>query len=119
MNKIVKLILLLLVLAGGALILTTLAENCAGLKFCGTSSAQADAVQTVKLSVDGMTCASCKFTVKTVLKQLDGVQDVNVSYAEKKATVSYDPQRITLGQLAQAINETGRYQATLPPQQAD
>ncbi|MCF6179761.1 MAG: cation transporter [Geopsychrobacter sp.] len=116
MNKIVKRILMLLVLAGGALTLASLAENCADLKFCGTSSAQAAAEQNVELSVDGMTCASCKYTVKTVLKQLDGVQNVSVSYAEKRATVSYDPQRITPEQLVQAINETGRYQATLPPQ---
>ncbi len=119
MNKVVKLILLLLVLAGGALTLASLAENCAGLKFCGISSAQAAAEQTVELSVAGMTCASCKFTVKTVLKRLDGVQDASVSYKEKKATVSYDPQRVTPEQMAQAINETGRFQATLPAQPAD
>lgn len=118
MNKIVKLILLLLVLAGGALTLTTLAENCAGLKFCGLSSAQAAEVQTVELAVTGMTCGACKFAVKTALKRLDGVQKVDVSYAEKKATVGYDPQRVTPEQLAEAINATGRFQATLP-QQAD
>lgn len=53
MNKIVKLILLLLVLAGGALTLAALTENCAGLRFCGISSAQTAAEQTVDLSVAG------------------------------------------------------------------
>jgi len=115
MNKTVKQCLLLLVLATGALALTILAENCVSLPFCEPPSAHAAERQTISFPVEGMTCGACKLTVQTVLKRLDGVQDVKVSYKKKKATVSYDPQQVTPEQMIQAINKTGRYQATLPP----
>ena len=39
------------------------------------------ALQTVTLSVPGMTCAACPITVKAALNKVDGVSQVDVSYA--------------------------------------
>ena len=37
--------------------------------------------------IDGMSCNHCKMTVEKVLRGLDGIEDVEVSLEEKKATI--------------------------------
>jgi mercuric transport protein len=69
--------------------------------------------RTVELAVEGMTCASCTFAVKAALKKLDGVKDAKVSYREKKAVVTYDPDRVTPEDLVSAVDKTG-FTASLP-----
>ncbi|MDF1552862.1 MAG: metal-binding (seleno)protein [Deferrisomatales bacterium] len=69
--------------------------------------------RTVELAVKGMTCASCTFAVKAALKKLDGVKDAKVSYREKKAVVTYDPDRVTPEDLVSAVDKTG-FTASLP-----
>jgi Cu+-exporting ATPase len=41
-------------------------------------------------SVQGMSCASCALTVEKALKHLPGVLEVQVSFADKKARISYE-----------------------------
>jgi copper chaperone CopZ len=62
---------------------------------------------TVKIGVEGMTCASCTFATKAALKRLDGVEEAKVSYRDKQASVTYDPDRVTLEQMADAIRQAG------------
>ena len=73
-------------------------------------------IKTATLSVEGMTCASCTVTVRTVLKKLDGVKDATVKLDEKRAIVQYDPAKVTLQQLAEAVTKAG-YKATVVPEQ--
>ncbi len=75
----------------------------------GVDSVWAGQEQSIELPVTGMTCAACGFAVKTVLKRLDGVHDAKVSYEKKTAIVSYDPQRVTPEQMAEAVNATGTF----------
>ncbi|WP_242392130.1 heavy-metal-associated domain-containing protein [Anaeromyxobacter oryzisoli] len=70
---------------------------------------------TVSLHVEGMTCASCKIAVRTALSKLDGVRNTSVDVANKSATIEYDPRKVTLQQLVDAVNRLG-YQASLPAQ---
>jgi mercuric transport protein len=87
---------------------------------CSTNaSAQAPAektasAQTVTLTVEGMTCASCSVAVRTALKRLDGVRDAKVSVSEKRARVEYEPAKVTPQQLVDAVNKLG-YRASLAP----
>ncbi len=67
----------------------------------------------VPLHVEGMTCPSCKVAVRTVLKRLNGVKDAKVDVAAKRATVDYNPTKVTPQQLVDAVNRLG-YQASLP-----
>jgi mercuric transport protein len=67
----------------------------------------------VSLHVEGMTCASCKVAVRTALTKLEGVKDARVDVANKTATVDYDPTKVTLQQLVDAVNRLG-YPASLP-----
>lgn len=69
--------------------------------------------QTVALTVEGMTCASCTVVVRAALKNLDGVRDAQVSMSEKRALVEYEPAKVTPQQMVDAVNELG-YRASLP-----
>lgn len=70
----------------------------------------------VTLHVDGMTCASCSVTVRVTLEHLDGVKDAVVSVKEKRASVTYDPSKVTPNQMVKAVNEAG-YKARVASEQ--
>ncbi len=62
--------------------------------------------------VEGMTCGGCEASVKMTVKRLDGVQAVAASHAEKRATVTYDGQKVTPQAIVEAIEKLG-YEAEL------
>jgi Cu+-exporting ATPase len=59
------------------------------------------------LRIRGMHCATCVDTVKEALQSLDGVQDARVNLATEKATVTYDPNRVSMESLEKAVKESG------------
>ncbi len=63
--------------------------------------------QTVTLEVSGMTCASCPYIVKQSLTAVDGVTDVEVSFAEKTAVVSFDDSKTEVAALTVATGDMG------------
>ncbi|TSC85075.1 MAG: Cu2+-exporting ATPase [Parcubacteria group bacterium Gr01-1014_13] len=63
-------------------------------------------------SIKGMHCASCVTMLERALKQIDGVSQANVNLATEKATVSYDPQKVTDKHLESAVSNVG-YQAMI------
>jgi len=67
---------------------------------------------TVTFTVEKMTCATCPFTVRKVMKNVDGVVDAKVDYDSKTATVTFDDERTTPAEIANASTEIG-YPATL------
>ncbi len=67
----------------------------------------ADAVNTVTLGVQGMTCAACPITVKKVLKKVPGVSEVTVDYKAGTAAVSYDPRKADPDELAKTVTAAG------------
>ena len=70
------------------------------------------ATQTVTLSVPGMTCAACPFTVKKALSKVDGVTRIEVSYENREATVTFDDAKTSVEALTQASENAG-YPASL------
>jgi len=61
----------------------------------------------VSLPVQGMTCASCVSHVETALKELNGTSDVVVNLATNKASLAYDPARLTLTDMVRAVSDVG------------
>ncbi|MGH2403858.1 MAG: heavy metal translocating P-type ATPase, partial [bacterium] len=61
----------------------------------------------VVIPVEGMHCASCVHTVETALSHLEGVRRAAVNLGAEKAFVDYDPHRVTLQQMEQAITAVG------------
>ncbi len=62
--------------------------------------------QTV-LKIEGMTCDHCKSAVKTALKELEGVSDVEVNLEEGTANVSYDASSVSVPAMNEAVEEQG------------
>jgi Cu+-exporting ATPase len=60
-----------------------------------------------------MTCASCVLRVEKTLKNVEGVQDASVNLATEKVTLTIDPSKVTLPELALAVDEAG-YKLLVP-----
>lgn len=65
----------------------------------------------VVLDVMGMTCPSCVRHVNSALAELDGVGKVEVRLRDGKVVIQYDPERVQVGALIDALSEAG-YDAT-------
>jgi periplasmic mercuric ion binding protein len=63
--------------------------------------------QTVTLSVENMTCASCPFIVKRTLTAVPGVSKAEVSLQDKTATVTYDDNETGVEALTAATTNAG------------
>jgi copper chaperone len=61
----------------------------------------------VSFEVEGMSCGGCVASVKRVLEALPGVSNVNVTLSPGKATVDYDPARVTAEALYDAVRNAG------------
>lgn len=61
----------------------------------------------VKIPVEGMTCASCALTVKKAIEKTPGTDDINIDLATNMAIFSYDPNLITLEEIAKNVSKTG------------
>jgi len=81
-----------------------------------TTDERMDAViadaERVRLEIGGMTCASCAVRVERRLNKLDGVT-ASVNLATDEAAVSFDPTRVAVADLIEAIEGVG-YTAALP-----
>ncbi len=67
----------------------------------------------ITIPVEGMTCASCTFTVRIAIKKLEGVIDAKVTLDPDQAAVTYDASKVGPQQIVDAINKAG-YKARLP-----
>jgi len=65
------------------------------------------AVQTVTLSVPGMTCAACPITVKKALTKVEGVSQVDVSFDKREAVVTFDDAKTSVQKLTEATTSSG------------
>lgn len=61
----------------------------------------------VALRVEGMHCGGCATSLQTVLTRIEGVVAARVSFDESRAVVDYDPRRVTLERLVEAIENAG------------
>ena len=80
----------------------------------GTSSASEAGAETVTkvFDVEGMTCGGCEVAVKRAVGKLEGVNSVKASHEDGRAEVTYDPGKVTIEQIVEAIEKLG-YQAEL------
>lgn len=68
-------------------------------------------MQTETLDVQGMSCGACAGHITRALQALDGVQNAQVSLADKQAVVTYDPAKVQVIQMVEAVAEEG-YEAS-------
>lgn len=60
-----------------------------------------------QLHIGGMTCVNCQNKIETGLRNLDGIEQVSVSYQSGIARVVYDPNRISFHRIEKKIEELG------------
>ena len=65
------------------------------------------AMQTVTLSVPGMTCETCPITVKHALSKVDGVSKTEVSFEKRQAVVTFDDAKTSVQKLIKATEDAG------------
>ena len=59
------------------------------------------------LKIEGMHCAGCSTRLEKVLNNLEGVEQAQVSLQEKKATIKYDENKISLESIKESIEDAG------------
>ena len=64
-------------------------------------------METVQLKVEGMDCDGCVKSVTRMLSGVKGVQKVDVSLAEGRATVTYDPATAQVADMKRAVERAG------------
>ncbi len=72
-----------------------------------TTAPPAQPIEIVSFPVEGMTCASCVNRITRFLEKVDGVDGANVNLATESATVRFDPARVSIGTLAEAVDAAG------------
>ncbi len=90
---------------------------------CGSQSTQSEStdtenfnpenIETVEITVTGMTCSHCEMTVQKAVKKIPGVRDVRASLTAEVAVISFDKTKTTVEKMKAAIAdkgyETGNY----------
>lgn len=61
----------------------------------------------VSIKISGMHCSSCAFLIENSLKKVNGVKEAHVNYAAEKASVMFEPEQATEGDLIQAVVKAG------------
>jgi copper chaperone CopZ len=64
-------------------------------------------MQTLDLTVTGMTCGNCENAVKKTLMTLDGIESVSASHIEHRVVAVYDPARLAPEAISTAIESLG------------
>lgn len=72
-----------------------------------TKSEAVSSEQTATFTIEKMTCAACPVTVKKAMQAVEGVSNVNINFAEKTATVVFDPAVATVEQVGAASTNAG------------
>ncbi|TFD98307.1 heavy metal translocating P-type ATPase [Jeotgalibacillus sp. R-1-5s-1] len=64
-------------------------------------------MQQKELSITGMTCAACSTRVEKGLQKMEGMNQANVNLALEKATVSYNPDQLSLSDIQEKVEKLG------------
>lgn len=75
-----------------------------------------DNIESVSLSIDGITCAACAWLIEHKVKQLNGIVQVLVNSTTQRAMISWDKHTLKLSDILGQISRIG-YQAA--PYQVD
>ncbi|HSA72158.1 MAG TPA: heavy metal-associated domain-containing protein [Burkholderiales bacterium] len=64
-------------------------------------------MDTVEMKVEGMDCEGCVKSVTRMLSAVAGVSSVDVSLAQARARVTYDPAKAGLADFKRAVERAG------------
>lgn len=64
-------------------------------------------LSSLKMPIEGMTCAACSTRLERVLNKQSGVKDARVNLAGNNATVDFDMSAISAGEVVTAVGKAG------------
>jgi len=73
----------------------------------GANSIGGKHVETATLYAPSISCMHCIMAIKRAVGRLDGVSSVEGDPNTKRVEVTYDPQKVTLAQIKQAMADEG------------
>ena len=65
------------------------------------------AIRTDSMIVDGMSCEACSIGIKNTVSELKGVEHCDVSFENKKVTVTYNSKKVPLVNIKKIIENEG------------
>src|ERR1035437_7780815 len=60
-----------------------------------------------EITIEGMDCVSCAANIEQSLKQLVGINDVNISFSNKKGYIKFNVEEISPKEIIKSINDLG------------
>jgi Cu+-exporting ATPase len=72
-----------------------------------TTAVLRDDLKKVELPITGMSCASCVAKIEKGLSKMSGIVDARVNFATEKATITFDPSRVHMGDFVATIRDLG------------
>ena len=60
-----------------------------------------------QLAISGMSCAACSARIENVVKKLDGIESVQVNLVLERATVQFDPTKLSAADIIARIEKIG------------
>jgi Cu+-exporting ATPase len=67
----------------------------------------ADEKKKVDLKISGMHCATCAITIEKAVKEIEEGTDARVNFGTDTASVTFDPGKVTLSRIEEAVRESG------------
>ena len=64
-------------------------------------------METINLTVEGMSCGHCVSSIKNSVGSLNGIRQVDVDLRSKKVTAEYDPKKINTQTIKDTIEDQG------------
>lgn len=73
----------------------------------GTVIENIENIETVEVTIEGMTCDACQKHVDYSVNELDGIVDVKTSYDLENSIIQFDNTKTSQKEITEAINSTG------------
>ncbi len=78
----------------------------------GKSTPNSKKKEKAHIHITGMTCTTCAATIEKGLAATLGVEQANVNFASEKASIEYDPTKVSLAKIKNTISQLGYGTAT-------
>jgi len=72
-----------------------------------TGKANSKKTERARIPITGMTCTTCAATIEKGLAETAGVEQARVNFASEKASIEYDPNKISLARIKDTISQLG------------
>lgn len=87
--------------------------NVTAIEWRGEPKVASGTAATAEFKVDGMDCSRCAANLARVLEKQPGVVAARVDFDKKRAVITYDGKKTTVGQIEKTIEDSGVFRAEL------